>query len=128
MKLNKLLVILIIPFFISCTASFKLVNKFTKDSVKDTKISIQSTRNMLKVWPYRSGIIKGIINDEIDKYPIYLHNIFLELDILSKKYLDKNITDEELGKAHGLFIRLLIKGSQEVFRKNGINIRTILGL
>ena len=105
--MKKLILITICLFFAGCATS-----QITTDIGTNIGMSFQqaagkgivSAEQAIKVWPYISGQLKGVLSENytIDISPIF-QKIVKRLDTLAKK---KKLTMEEKGFVIGSFVRL----------------------
>jgi len=84
------------------TKAFVNLEQRQTETIKQAKAG---TLLLLENWEFRSGVIHGALQSQIDKLPVAAVNAMKELDDIASRR-DK-LTDYELGYALGLRISML---------------------
>ena len=104
---GKALIIIIALTFMGCAGQGMI--DLTEKEVASVEAMKTSGRNLLKTWPFYSGLIKGAMGDRLSSLPQQAINAMKRLDTLSAK--DK-LSDEDLGESLGVRVHLLAKSVQ----------------
>lgn len=97
MKRRILTLVLVLCFFgggtIGCSGIRENLIKLPQENIKNLETSRALAASFLKIWPAKSGAIRGALGDDINKLPIYAKEAMDELDRLSVGKVPEHFKD-----------------------------------
>ena len=105
---GKALIIIIALTFMGCAGQGMI--DLTEKEVASVEAMKTSGRNLLKTWPFYSGLIRGAMGKRINELPKSAIDAMDRLDELTDE--ENPITDKMIGESVGLRIHLLAKSVQ----------------
>ena len=108
MRLKFIILVVLMLFTVYGCGTLRHWNtEFSSEMTTNIENIKVTTEEFLDRWPVESGIIRGYFNNDLTDLPADFEIVMDELDLLSEKYKNGEITDKDIGYAFGYRLKLL---------------------